>query len=335
MNTTPLVSVVMSVYNGASFLTEAIDSILSQTYKKIEFIIIDDGSTDGSLDIINGYSDERIKIWVNSKNEGLIFSLNKGIELALGTYIVRMDADDISLPQRIEEQVSFMETHNEIGVCGTNIEVFGKSVSGYIHRFKQTPLANDATLLFTTCFAHPSVIIRKSVLDQYHLCYENVYRNAEDYGFWVELSKYTQFANINKVLLKYRILQGSITRMANKDLVSRYEIHKLIYQNYLLRNNISLSDDELWIHFLISDNKRFVKSKYVNTPVIVYQHLMNLLDCYKRIDNFCVFASSIYQRGLSISRWFPYRYKFYMLPLLYNYIYYKLLSRIKCSHIFF
>lgn len=109
MNTKPFVSVVMSVYNGELFLKEAIDSILSQTYKKFEFIIIDDGSTDGSLNIINEYSDERIKILVNPKNEGLIFSLNKGIELALGTYIVRMDADDISLPQRIEEQVSFSE----------------------------------------------------------------------------------------------------------------------------------------------------------------------------------------------------------------------------------
>ena len=114
MNTKPFVSVVMSVYNGELFLKEAIDSILSQTYKKFEFIIIDDGSTDGSLNIINEYSDERIKILVNPKNEGLIFSLNKGIELALGTYIVRMDADDISLPQRIEEQVSFMEKHGSI-----------------------------------------------------------------------------------------------------------------------------------------------------------------------------------------------------------------------------
>lgn len=335
MNATPFVSVVMAVYNGAPFLKEAIDSILSQTYKRFEFIIIDDGSTDGSLDIINGYSDERIKILVNSRNEGLIFSLNKGIEYALGTYIVRMDADDISLPQRIEEQVSFMEKHSEIGVCGTYIEVFGKSVNGYIHRFKRNPLANNATLLFTTCFAHPSVIIRKSVIDQYHLFYEDVYRNAEDYGFWVELSKYTQFANINKVLLKYRILQGSVTRVANKDMKSRYEIHKLIYQNYLQHNNISLSDDELWVHFMISDNERFTKSEYVQTPRIVYQHLKNLLDYYKYIDNFSFFACSIYQRGLSISRWFPYRYKFYMLPLLCNYIYYKLISRIKCSHIFF
>lgn len=335
MNTKPFVSVVMSVYNGELFLKEAIDSILSQTYKKFEFIIIDDGSTDGSLNIINEYSDERIKILVNPKNEGLIFSLNKGIELALGTYIVRMDADDISLPQRIEEQVSFMEKHKEIGVCGTDIEVFGKSLNGYIHRFKRSPIANNAALLFTTCFAHPSVIIRKSVLDQYHLCYNGVYRNAEDYGFWVELSKYTQFANINKVLLKYRILQGSVTRVANKDLESRYEVHKLIYQNYLLYNNISLSNEELWIHFLISDNERFTKSEYVNTPRIVYQHLEKLIDYYKHIDNFFVFACSIYQRGLSISRWFPYRYKFYVLPLLCNYIYYKLLSRIKYFHTFF
>ena len=116
----PLVSVVLSVYNAEKHIVEAIESILTQSYKNFEFIIIDDGSTDGSLEIIKSYDDERI-ILISRENKGLIASLNEGIEQAKGKYIARMDADDISLSSRFEEQVTFMEMHEEVGICGTTI----------------------------------------------------------------------------------------------------------------------------------------------------------------------------------------------------------------------
>jgi len=116
------VSVIMSVYNGEKFLSQAIESILSQTFIDFEFIIINDGSHDGSLDIIRSYHDQRMKL-ISRENRGLISSLNEAISLANGQYLARMDADDVSLPERLARQVSFLDNHSEIAVCGTWAEV--------------------------------------------------------------------------------------------------------------------------------------------------------------------------------------------------------------------
>jgi len=115
----PAVSVVMPVYNGEKYLRESIDSILNQTYTDYEFIIVNDGSNDKTEEIILSYNDNRIRYIKNEKNLQIVKSLNRGIELAKGRYIARMDADDISLPRRFEKQITFMENNLEIGVCGT------------------------------------------------------------------------------------------------------------------------------------------------------------------------------------------------------------------------
>jgi len=115
-----LVTVLMPVYNGEKYLNEAIDSILNQTYTNFEFLIINDGSTDRSVEIIKGYNDSRIKLIHNKKNMGLVYTLNRGLALALGKYIVRMDADDISLPNRFKLQLDFMEINTEVALCSGN-----------------------------------------------------------------------------------------------------------------------------------------------------------------------------------------------------------------------
>ena len=109
----------MPVYNGERYLREAIDSILNQTFKDFEFLIINDGSTDLSVEIIESYADKRISLAHNGQNLGLITTLNRGFDLACGEYIARMDCDDISLPDRLEKQVVFMDNHPEIGICGS------------------------------------------------------------------------------------------------------------------------------------------------------------------------------------------------------------------------
>jgi glycosyltransferase involved in cell wall biosynthesis len=126
MNPEPMVTVLMPVYNASCYLREAIGSILLQTLRDFEFIIVDDGSTDESRDIINSYPDTRIKVISHKTNLGLITALNTGIDNARGRYIARMDADDISAPERLEKQVEFMEMNSEIGVLGTWYETFGK-----------------------------------------------------------------------------------------------------------------------------------------------------------------------------------------------------------------
>ena len=125
----PHVSVVMAVYNAQKYVSDAIESILCQTYNDFEFIIIEDGSSDESLKIIQSYSDPRIKVIRNKENLKLIKSLNLGLQKACGRYIVRMDADDVSRPDRIEKQVNYMESHPDCVLCGTSYRTFGDGVA--------------------------------------------------------------------------------------------------------------------------------------------------------------------------------------------------------------
>lgn len=208
----PSVSVVMPAYNAAKYLREAIDSILAQTYRDFEFIIINDGSTDRTKEIILNYDDPRIVYLENEKNSGICVTLNKGLNAAQGRYIVRMDADDISLPERLAIQVEYMDKHPEIGVCGSDIIVFGEGKEESI--FEQIHLSDDcaAGLLFNPCLAHPSVIINNQILKYRNLCYEDSYRGLEDFKLWWEFAKISKIGNINKPLIRYRHHKGQETR---------------------------------------------------------------------------------------------------------------------------
>ncbi len=215
MKENPLVSIVMAVYNGASYLQEAINSILSQSYQNFEFLIINDGSTDESEDIIISYKDSRIEYIKNETNLGLIKSLNKGIALAKGVYILRMDADDISNPNRLQEQVSFMNQNLKVGVCGSFIQNIGKAkntVSFYTEdaqiRFR---------LLLSTYIRHPSVIMRGSVIRDNELRYNQNYKHVEDHKLWVDFSKHSQLAIIPKFLLNYRVHNENISVVYKED----------------------------------------------------------------------------------------------------------------------
>jgi glycosyltransferase involved in cell wall biosynthesis len=193
----PKVSVLMSVYNGEAYLRQAIESILNQTFGDFEFIIVDDGSTDRSPEILAACAkqDDRIRRLQNDSNLGLIASLKKGIGFAQGEYLARQDADDISLPRRFESQVAFLDQHPDVGVLGTwmmNVEENGR------RRIWETPLTDALirwSLLFATSMVHASVMMRRSLLDE-----DDPYRpempHAEDYDLWVRLSEKTRFANL-------------------------------------------------------------------------------------------------------------------------------------------
>ena len=196
------VTVLLTVYNGSEFLNEAIDSILNQTYCDFEFLIINDGSGDNSKEIILSYSDSRIKYIENDTNKGLIFSLNRGIGIAQGKYIVRMDADDISLPQRIEKQVAFMEDNPSVGVCGSWYLSFGKN--NVLVKTTHSDENIRIGMLHQIQLCHPTVIIRKSVLDDNGIYYNPDFLHAEDYDFFFNIGKYSKFHNLQEVLLKYR-----------------------------------------------------------------------------------------------------------------------------------
>ena len=210
-----IVSVIMAVYNAEKYLDEAIQSILIQTYEKFEFIIINDGSSDKSLEILEKYAiqDSRI-VMINRKNKGLVYSLNEGILKAKGKYIARMDADDISDPFRLENQLEFIENNN-LDICGGHYLLLDKK--GKINGLNVVPISHEMctlSLLFKVPFAHPSVIIRKSFLNDNLLEYgQSKYQKAEDLDLWIRMHKCgARFGNVDKVVLKYRVLEESLSK---------------------------------------------------------------------------------------------------------------------------
>ncbi len=261
MNTITEISVVMSVYNTDKYLDESIKSILAQTYENFEFILINDGSTDASLEIIEKYAhkDKRI-ILISRENRGLIASLNEGIKLARGEYIARMDADDISLPTRFEEQLAFMKRNEGIGVCGTAVIGFGENIKRSIWRLSTNDSSLKTELLFSSIFAHPSVIFKKSLFTQYNLSYESEFKHAEDFRLWTKMAEFTRFANLKKPLLKYRILENSVTREADKNREDRYHVIKSIFSKYLSKLEIENSEEENRLHFNLTLNDRIQDS---------------------------------------------------------------------------
>jgi glycosyltransferase involved in cell wall biosynthesis len=201
----------MSVLNGEKYLDEAIASVLEQSFRNFEFIIIDDGSTDDTHGILQRYAkiDKRICVH-RQKNLGLIASLNKGCRLAQGKYIARMDADDISLPDRLARQVNYMEAHSEIGVLGTWVEYIDESGKTYGQwRMYTQPGLVGWSLIFGTCLAHPTVIMRSDVLESLDY-YRLKALHVEDYDLWTRASFSTRIANLPEVLLKRRTREDSI-----------------------------------------------------------------------------------------------------------------------------
>jgi glycosyltransferase involved in cell wall biosynthesis len=204
--TTPKITVLMPVYNAGIYLREAMDSILSQTFTDFEFLILDDGSTDNSAEIVRSYSDPRIRFVQNERNLKLAATLNKGLELAQGEYVARMDADDISLPERFARQAAYLDIHPEIGIVGTWAWAFGEA------RFKLLSPADPegirAKLLFDSALVHPSVLMRRSSLLTHALAYREFYP-MDDYELWQRAARLFPIANIPEYLIQYRISCGS------------------------------------------------------------------------------------------------------------------------------
>lgn len=225
-----MVSVLMPAYNAAEHIREAIDSILAQTLVDFEFLIINDGSTDNTVDIINGYDDPRIKLIHNDGNKGLIYSLNYGLGIAQGKYIARMDADDIAMDTRLEKQVSFLENNPDISILGTAFIYMGTPYE--IHH----PNYNEEIrikLLDDVVFAHPTVMMRKDSIDLNNIRYNVDYSYIEDYQFWVEAAiKNLKMANLDQVLLQYRQHPQQVSSLKYNEQEDTKQRIKLKYLSY-------------------------------------------------------------------------------------------------------
>jgi glycosyltransferase involved in cell wall biosynthesis len=280
VDTRPLVSVLMPVYNAEKHLKEAIDSILSQSYTHFEFLIINDGSTDSSEGIIQSYADERIRLIVNAGNKGLIYSLNHGISQCRGKYIVRMDADDISLPQRIEEQVTFMEQHADVGVCGCNYTQFTTS-SETSYKAASNHDEILSYMIFNSSVVHPSLILRRSVLLTLDPVFSVGYQHSEDYELWSKLIAINKFSAVNKWLFRYRIHESQVTKTHNtQQLVSANKVRKEL----LDKLDFSYTEKELGLLSQMAAHQLFDHKKEIELLELFFEKLIAQNELSKKID---------------------------------------------------
>jgi glycosyltransferase involved in cell wall biosynthesis len=219
----------MPVYNGQQYLQESIGSILKQTFSDFEFLIINDGSTDKSRDIILEYNDNRIRFIENKKNIGLITTLNKGIQEAKGKYIARMDADDVSRADRLLKQVDFLESNPSYGMVGSWCSVINSAKKIEYHT---SHASLQFALLNYCCFVHPSVMLRKSVLTENQLYFDSHFVHSEDYELWTRLLTKTKVANLPEHLLSYREHEHQISSIYREEQLAMFS---KIIRNYLQR----------------------------------------------------------------------------------------------------
>jgi glycosyltransferase involved in cell wall biosynthesis len=219
----PLVTVLISAHNDLRFLPEAVESIFAQTFDDYEFLIIDDGSTDGTRAYLDSLRDPRVRVLRNLTNVGLTPSLNRGLDAAAGEFVARIDADDVALPQRLARQVEFLRAHPEVAVCGSARDMVDERGSFVAH----APAAEDDLCIRWKCllgnpFAHPTVMFRLDLLDEHGLRYDERCRTAQDYELWTRLLAMTRGANLREPLMKYRLREG-VSRIHRGDQLRNHD----------------------------------------------------------------------------------------------------------------
>lgn len=244
----PLVSIIFPVFNSAKFLKISLQSLLNQTYKNFELIAINDGSTDESKKILTSVSDQRIRYIEHSHNLGLVTTLNEGLRVARGKYIARMDPDDISVNNRIEKQVQYLEKNSKIDILGSWIQNFG--LYNYIWKVHKTHDYITTKLLFETSIPHPSVMFRRESIIKTAITFEEKYHGAEDFMFWSKLAQCgLKFANIQENLLKYRTHPNQVGE-TKKD---KQQLSSLEVRTYnIKRLGIKPTSQEMGLHQKLS-----------------------------------------------------------------------------------
>lgn len=290
MDREPKITVIMSVFNGSEFLAESIQSILDQTFKEFEFIIVDDGSTDNSLDIIRSFesADSRIKV-ISKLNEGLAKSLNTAISISKGEYIARMDADDISYKNRLEKQYEFMQKNKSIDLCGCSMDIIDElgnvtsekiqtSNNHEIHkkRFFQSPI------LHITFFGKKLFFLKNNG-------YREEFKYAQDYDLVMRgIDSGAKICNIKHKLVQYRDYQKKIEP---KKFIQQFRMTELIVKLSREREQfgkeVSSLDSKILSIFKVNNFNIFITKIFLSTYFLKNSFLNRIL---KRIVNLFAFA---------------------------------------------
>lgn len=264
------VTVFMPVYNASSFLKISIDSVLNQTLQEFEFLVIDDGSTDNSCQIIKEYNDPRIRLI--EKEHNYIETINMGFDLAKGKYLARMDADDKMLERRLEVQVEFMESNPDITVCGSSI---------LDNQFQVFTSDQDIVgrMILKNPIIHPSAIMRLSDIRKYNLKYKEEYIYAEDYEFWTSVAKIGKLSNITEPLMYYRSHRNSVSSRC---------------RDTQIENALKVQDKavDLFISRLRGSRKKEITDLRNQLKNLIHMNLLDIKLYYDVIYDICINCNS-------------------------------------------
>jgi glycosyltransferase involved in cell wall biosynthesis len=256
LNTTPRITVLLPVYNCELYVQTAVESILNQTFTDFELLIVDDASTDATVSILKKFDDSRIQLIQKPVNSGYANSLNYGLQIAKGEYIARMDGDDISYPERFAKQIAYLDVHPEVVACGTTYKIMGNNKRIMLPENHE---AIKIGLLWGNCISHPSVMIRKKVLDDFSIIYDTSKEPAEDYDLWVRLLSIGKLYNLQEVLMEYRLYGNQVSRkraeeQKKNDVLAKFKMlqylavewdiheHDFLERNFRKTNAIDFKD---------------------------------------------------------------------------------------------
>jgi glycosyltransferase involved in cell wall biosynthesis len=306
MNREALVSVILPAYNATGYLDRAVQSILQQSYKSFELIIINDGSEDETWKLIETYDDPRV-IGVNfEQNQGLINVLNHGLELARGKYIARMDADDIALPERFNKQVEYLEQHPDCGVCGTAVINFNGSggTCKAIYPCKHKEII-AALSLFERNICHPTAMIRTSVLRENKIKYKEEYHYTEDYMLWLDILRHSRLHNLKEPLLLYHRHDDQVSVRHYSEQMNN--VRRIISEQLegLLLSGERNYPVNTYINFLVQEQNRSERYITEEQSRVVCRDLFNYVQNQESMD-------SLYARRILLFKAMraSFRYKF-------------------------
>lgn len=256
----PLVSVITPVFNAAAYLDVSLDSVMRQTFTDFELIIVDDGSTDRSMDIVASRDDRRIRVVQHGENRGLAAARNTGLAAARGEYVAWLDADDACHPKRIAEQVTFLDSNQNVAICGTWAKTIGEQ-SGQRWRYPMDDATLKARMLFDDPFVTSSVMLRRKVLSKNDLWFDLSFPPAEDYELWERVLRVSGAANIPRFLTSYRLhgAQTSVNALARQ----RENVWR-VQERQLHRLGVFPSAEEKDVHarlglYQYAEDDRFIK----------------------------------------------------------------------------
>ena len=249
----PKVSVVMPVYNRQKYIKSSVESILNQTFTDFEFIIVNDGSTDKTLEILKSYTDKRIKIIENEKNSGIVFSRNRGLNNATGQYIAMMDSDDIAYSNKLMKQVDFLDKNKEYGMVGTWVKFIDENskYTGGKWKLPAKPDLIPPIMLFRNYFVQSTILVRREAIPEWK--YSPEFEIVEDSKMWFEVSLNYKVLNLQEYLLDYRVHSDNITNTGHsKQMANSRKLYKLIFKNL----DINITEKELDLHILIKNSNK-------------------------------------------------------------------------------